>query len=221
MTSPRENDMVEQTVTIRDDHTTLGGFLEIPSVPTGIVLFAHGSGSGRFSPRNRFVARQLQQGGIATLLIDLLMTDEEEDRRKVFDIDLLSDRVLMASAWLREDSRTKALPLGYFGASTGAASALQAAAQASFGVSAIVSRGGRPDLAERYLPQVTAPTLLLVGSEDHSVIEMNQHAYRLLGGPKQLMIISGATHLFDEPGALEQVAEYALKWFRQHFARPA
>ena len=213
--------MVEQTVTIRDDHTTLGGFLEIPSVPTGIVLFAHGSGSGRFSPRNRFVARQLQQGGIATLLIDLLMTDEEEDRRKVFDIDLLSDRVLMASAWLREDSRTKALPLGYFGASTGAASALQAAAQASFGVSAIVSRGGRPDLAERYLPQVTAPTLLLVGSEDHSVIEMNQHAYQLLGGPKQLMIISGATHLFDEPGALEQVAEYALKWFRQHFARPA
>jgi len=124
MTSPRENDMVEQTVTIRDDHTTLGGFLEIPSVPTGIVLFAHGSGSGRFSPRNRFVARQLQQGGIATLLIDLLMTDEEEDRRKVFDIDLLSDRVLMASAWLREDSRTKALPLGYFGASTGAAYAL-------------------------------------------------------------------------------------------------
>jgi len=221
MTSPRENDMVEQTVTIRDDHTTLGGFLEIPSVPTGIVLFAHGSGSGRFSPRNRFVARQLQQGGIATLLIDLLMTDEEEDRRKVFDIDLLSDRVLMASAWLREDSRTKALPLGYFGASTGAASALQAAAQASFGVSAIVSRGGRPDLAERYLLQVTAPTLLLVGSEDHSVIEMNQHAYQLLGGPKQLMIISGATHLFDEPGTLEQVAEYALKWFRQHFARPA
>ncbi|HET9606435.1 MAG TPA: alpha/beta family hydrolase [Nitrospira sp.] len=213
--------MVEETVTIRDDHTALGGFLEIPSAPAGIVLFAHGSGSGRFSPRNRFVARQLQQGGIATLLIDLLMTDEEEDRRNAFDIDLLSDCVLMASAWLREDSRTKALPLGYFGASTGAASALQAAAQASFGVSAIVSRGGRPDLAERYLPQVTAPTLLLVGSEDHPVIEMNQHAYRLLSGPKQLMIIPGATHLFEEPGTLEQVAEYALKWFRQHFARPA
>lgn len=212
--------MVEETVTIRDDGTALGGFLEIPSTPTGIVLFAHGSGSSRFSPRNRFVARQLQRGGIATLLIDLLMT-EEEDRRNVFDIDLLSDRVLMASAWLREDSRTKALPLGYFGASTGAASALQAAAQASFGVGAIVSRGGRPDLAERYLPQVTAPTLLLVGSEDRPVIEMNQHAYRLLSGPKQLMIIPGATHLFEEPGTLEQVAEYALKWFRQHFARPA
>ena len=212
--------MVEETVTIRDDRTALGGFLEIPSAPAGIVLFAHGSGSSRFSPRNRFVARQLQRGGIATLLIDLLMT-EEEDRRNVFDIDLLSDRVLMASAWLREDSRTKALPLGYFGASTGAASALQAAAQASFGVGAIVSRGGRPDLAERYLPQVTAPTLLLVGSEDRPVIEMNQHAYRLLSGPKQLMIIPGATHLFEEPGTLEQVAEYALKWFRQHFARPA
>ena len=212
--------MVEQTVTIRDDHTTLGGFLEIPSVPTGIVLFAHGSGSGRFSPRNRFVARQLQQGGIATLLIDLLMTDEEEDRRKVFDIDLLSDRVLMASAWLREGSLTKELPLGHFGASTGAAAALQAAAQASFEVGAIVSRGGRPDLAERFLPQVIAPTLLLVGSEDHPVIELNQHAYPLLRGPKQLMIIPGATHLFEEPGTLEQVAEEALKWFRQHFAHP-
>jgi alpha-beta hydrolase superfamily lysophospholipase len=211
--------MIEQTVTIRDDRTTLVGFLEIPSTPAGIVLFSHGSGSGRFSPRNRFVARQLHQGGIATLLIDLLTT-EEEHRRNVFDIDLLSDRVLMASAWLREDSRTRALSLSYFGASTGAASALQAVAQASFGVSAIVSRGGRPDLAERYLPHVTVPTLLLVGGEDHPVIEMNQQAYRLLGGPKQLMIIPGATHLFEEPGTLEQVAEYALKWFRQHFARP-
>ena len=211
--------MIEQTVTIRDDRTTLVGFLEIPSTPAGIVLFSHGSGSGRFSPRNRFVARQLQQGGIATLLIDLLMT-EEEHRRNVFDIDLLSDRVLMASAWLREDSRTRALSLSYFGASTGAASALQAAAQASFDVCAIVSRGGRPDLAERYLPHVTVPTLLLVGGEDHPVIEMNQQAYRLLGGPKQLMIIPGATHLFEEPGTLEQVAEYALTWFRQHFARP-
>jgi alpha-beta hydrolase superfamily lysophospholipase len=220
ISSPWKNGMVEETVTIRDDRTTLVGFLEIPSTPAGIVLFSHGSGSGRFSPRNRFVARKLQQGGIATLLIDLLMTDEEEDRRNVFDIALLSDRVLMASAWLREDSRTRALPLSYFGASTGAASALQAAAQASFGVCAIVSRGGRPDLAERYLPHVTAPTLLLVGGEDHPVIEMNQQAYRLLGGPKQLMIIPGATHLFEEPGTLEQVSEYALKWFRQHFARP-
>ena len=212
--------MVEQTVTISHEHTVLGGFLEIPSVPAGIVLFAHGSGSGRFSPRNRFVARQLQQGGIATFLIDLLMTDEAEDRRNVFDIDLLSERVLMASAWLREDARSKALPLGYFGASTGAAAALRAAAHAPFRINAIVSRGGRPDLAERNLPQVTAPTLLLVGSEDLPVIEMNQHAYRFLGGPKQLMIIPGATHLFEEPGTLEHVAEYALKWFRQHFARP-
>src|SRR4026208_161475 len=154
--------MIEETVTIRDDRTTLVGFLEIPSTPAGIVLFSHGSGSGRFSPRNRFVARQLQQGGCARLLIVLLMT-EEEHRRNVFDIDLLSYRVLMASAWLREDSRTRALSLSYFGASTGAASALQAAAQASFGVCAIVSRGGRPDLAQRSLPPVTLPTLLLLG----------------------------------------------------------
>jgi len=213
--------MVEETVTIRKDHTALGGFLEIPSKPAGIVLLAHGSGSGRFSPRNRFVARHLQQGGIATLLIDLLMTHEAKDQRNVFDVDLLSDRVLMASAWLREGSLTKELPLGHFGASTGAAAALQAAAQAPFEVGAIVSRWGRPDLAERFLPQVIAPTLLLVGSEDHHVIEMNQHAFHLLGGPKQLMIIPGATLLFEEPGALEQVAEYALQWSRLHFAHLA
>jgi len=213
--------MVEETVTIRNDHTALDGFLEIPSKPAGIVLFAHGSGSGRFSPRNRFVARHLQQGGIATLLIDLLMTHEAKDQRNVFDVDLLSDRVLTASAWLREGSLTKELPLGHFGASTGAAAALQAAAQAPFEVGAIVSRWGRPDLAERFLPQVIAPTLLLVGSEDHHVIEMNQHAFHLLGGPKQLMIIPGATLLFEEPGSLEQVAEYALQWSRLHFAHLA
>jgi len=213
--------MVEETVTIRNDHTALDGFLEIPSKPAGIVLFAHGSGSGRFSPRNRFVARHLQQGGIATLLIDLLMTHEAKDQRNVFDVDLLSDRVLMASAWLREGSLTKELPLGHFGASKGAAAALQAAAQASFEVGAIVSRGGRHDLAERFLPQVIAPTMLLVGSEDPPVIEMNQHAFHLLGGPKQLMIIPGATLLFEEPGALEQVAEYALQWSRLHFAHLA
>jgi putative phosphoribosyl transferase len=213
--------MVEQTVTITHETLVLGGFLGIPSAAAGIVLFAHGSGSGRFSPRNRFVAEQLQQGGIATLLIDLLTTDEAEDRRNVFDIDFWADRVLMASAWLRRDPRTKPLPLGYFGASTGAAAALQAAARAAFPVGAIVSRGGRPDLAEVYLPQVTAPTLLLVGGEDHPVIEMNQQAHRLLRCPKKLTIIPGATHLFEEPGALEQVAERALKWFRQHLAQPA
>jgi putative phosphoribosyl transferase len=164
------------------------------------------------------VAHHLQQGGIATLLIDLLLTVEAEDRRNVFDIDLLADRVLMASVWLREGARTKQLPIGYFGASTGAGAALQAAARAPFPVGAIVSRGGRPDLAEPYLPQVTAPTLLLIGGYDEPVIEMNQAAYRLLRCPKQLTIIPGATHLFEEPGTLEQVAEQALRWFQQHFA---
>ncbi|HKT35349.1 MAG TPA: alpha/beta family hydrolase [Nitrospira sp.] len=208
----------EQSVTIRSEGLSLSGFLGIPAKSKGIVVFAHGSGSGRFSPRNRFVAQQLQQGGIATLLIDLLMTEEEEDRRNVFDIDLLADRVLLASAWLRKDSRTAELTLGYFGASTGAGAALQAAARAPFAVGAIVSRGGRPDLAERYLPQVTAPTLLLVGGEDGPVIEMNRQAYRLLRCHKQLSIIPGATHLFEEPGTLEQVAEQALRWFQQHLS---
>ena len=211
----------EQPVTIRSEAISLSGLLGIPSKPKGIVLFAHGSGSGRFSPRNRFVAHHLQQNAVATLLLDLLVTDEEEDRRKVFDIDLLADRVLMASTWLCEDSRTKELPLGYFGASTGAGAALQAAARAPFRISAIVSRGGRPDLAERYLPQVTAPTLLLVGGEDHPVIEMNQRAYRLLRCPKRLTIIPSATHLFEEPGTLEEVTQQALQWLQEHFTHGA
>ena len=211
----------EQTVTIAAHGIALSGVLGIPRNGKGIVLFAHGSGSGRLSPRNRFVAHHLQQGGIATLLLDLLMAEEEEDRRNVFDIDLLAARVLMASAWLRDNGSTKHLPLGYFGASTGAGAALQAAARADFPIGAIVSRGGRPDLAERYLAQVSAPTLLLVGGEDQAVIEMNQQAYRLLRCPKQLTIIAGATHLFEEPGTLEQVAEQALQWFARHFSEPA
>jgi putative phosphoribosyl transferase len=211
----------EQPVAVSGEDISLSGFLEVPAQSKGIVLFAHGSGSGRFSPRNRFVAQHLQQGGIGTLLIDLLTGEEEEDRRNVFDIGLLADRVLMASAWLRENARTKHLPLGYFGASTGAGAALQAAARASFRIGAIVSRGGRPDLAERFLPDVTAPTLLLVGGEDQPVIEMNRHAYRLLRCSKQLTIIPGATHLFEEPGTLEQVAEQALKWFQQHLVHSA
>ena len=211
----------ERSVTIRSEALALSGSLAVPAEAKRIVLFAHGSGSGRFSPRNRFVAQHLQHGGIATLLIDLLTRDEEDERRNVFDIDLLGDRILAASAWLRNDSSTRELPLGYFGASTGAAAALQAAARASFSVGAIVSRGGRPDLAERYLPDVTAPTLLLVGGEDYPVIEMNQHAYRLLRCPKHLAIIPGATHLFEEPGTLERVTHQALAWFQQHLVEPA
>ena len=211
----------EQAVIVTGEGIALSGFLAIPPKGKGIVLFAHGSGSGRFSPRNRFEAQQLQHGRIATLLIDLLTTEEEEDRRNVFDIDLLADRVLMVSAWLRQNAARSLLSLGYFGASTGAAAALQAAARASFPVGAVVSRGGRPDLAEQYLPQVSAPTLLLVGGEDQPVIEINQDAYRLLRCPKQFTIIPGATHLFEEPGTLEQVAEQALQWFSKHLAGPA
>lgn len=206
-----------QEVTIRSGRVKLEGHLGIPLSPLGIVLFAHGSGSGRFSPRNNFVARHLQQGKVATLLLDLLTPDEAEDRRKVFDIDLLADRLLSAKAWIEQDDRTKGLGIGYFGASTGAGAALQAAARDPSLIRAVVSRGGRPDLAEPYLPAVTAPTLLIVGGDDEPVIEMNRAAYRLLSCPKRLVIVPGATHLFEEPGTLEQVAEHALAWFQQHF----
>lgn len=206
-----------QEVAIRSGRVKLEGHLGIPVSPLGMVVFAHGSGSGRFSPRNNFVARSLQQGRVATLLIDLLSPDEAEDRRKVFDIDLLADRVLLAKAWLEQDDRMKGLGIGYFGASTGAGAALQAAARDPSSIQAIVSRGGRPDLAEAFLPSVTAPTMLVVGGDDEPVIEMNRAAYRLLSCPKCLVIVPGATHLFEEPGTLEQVAEHALTWFQQYF----
>ena len=205
-----------QEIAIRSGRVRLEGHLGIPLSPLGMVVFAHGSGSGRFSPRNNFVARSLQQGRVATLLIDLLTPDEAEDRRKVFDIDLLADRVLLAKAWLEQDDRTKGLGIGYFGASTGAGAALQAAARNPSSIQAVVSRGGRPDLAENYLPSVTAPTMLIVGGNDEPVIEMNRAAYRRLACPKRLVIVPGATHLFEEPGTLEQVAEHALIWFQQH-----
>jgi putative phosphoribosyl transferase len=185
-----------------------------------MVVFAHGSGSGRFSPRNNFVARSLQQEKVATLLLDLLTPDEAEDRRKVFDIDLLADRMLWVKAWLEQETGTKDLGIGYFGASTGAGAALQAAARDPSSIRAIVSRGGRPDLAESYLPSVTTPTLLIVGGDDEPVIEMNRAAYRLLSCPKRLVIVPGASHLFEEPGTLEAVAEHALAWF-QHYFHPA
>ena len=205
-----------QDVTIRSVRVRLDGHLGVPLSPLGMVVFAHGSGSGRFSPRNNFVARYLQHGRVATLLIDLLTPDEAEDRRKVFDIDLLADRVLVAKAWLEQDARTKGLGMGYFGASTGAGAALQAAARDPSSIQAVVSRGGRPDLAEAYLPSVTAPTMLIIGGDDEPVIEMNRAAYRLLSCPKRLVIVPGASHLFEEPGTLEQVAEHALAWFQQH-----
>jgi putative phosphoribosyl transferase len=209
--------MNETAVRLTQGSLSLDAVFGPPEQALGIVIFAHGSGSGRFSPRNNFVARHLQQGKVATLLIDLLTLDEAEDHRKVFDIDLLADRVLLAKAWLEQDDRTKGLSIGYFGASTGAGAALQAAARDPSSIRAIVSRGGRPDLAEPYLLSITAPTLLIIGGEDSPVIEMNRAAYRVLSCPKRLVIVPGATHLFEEPGTLEQVAEHALAWFQQHF----
>jgi putative phosphoribosyl transferase len=206
----------EHSIRIKEGRITLDGILGLPADPRGVVVFAHGSGSGRLSPRNNFVANHLQQAGLATLLLDLLTEEEADERRKVFDIDLLADRLLMAKNWVETEPRTKDLPIGYFGASTGAGAALQAAAREPAYVKAIVSRGGRPDLADPYLPSVTAPTLLIVGGHDEPVIEMNQAAYDLLACEKKLVIVPGATHLFEEPGTLEQVAEHAGKWFQQY-----
>jgi len=209
----------EVNVSLSRANLSLEGILGIPAQAAGVVLFAHGSGSGRLSPRNTFVAHHLQKGGFATLLMDLLTPDEADDRRKVFDIDLLADRLLMAKAWLEKDSSTRGLAIAYFGASTGAGAALQAAARDASSIEAVVSRGGRPDLAEPYLAKVTAPTLLIVGGDDEPVISMNRSAYRLLTCPKKLVIVQGATHLFEEPGTLEQVAEHALNWFQQYVSR--
>ena len=206
----------EHGIRIKEGRITLDGILGLPADPCGVVVFAHGSGSGRLSPRNNFVANHLQQARIATLLLDLLTEEESDDRRKVFDIDLLADRLLLAKSWVETEQRTRGLSSGYFGASTGAGAALQAAAREPANIKAIVSRGGRPDLAEPYLPSVTAPTLLIVGGHDEPVIEMNQTAYDFLTCEKKLIIIPGATHLFEEPGTLEQVAEQAGKWLRQY-----
>jgi putative phosphoribosyl transferase len=192
------------------------GTLALPRGTGATILFAHGSGSGRFSPRNQFVARALQDAGLGTLLIDLLEEDEAEDRCKVFDIELLADRLQAAALWLSGDAETRGLRLGYFGASTGAAAALIAAAERPDLAGAIVSRGGRPDLARDHLPHVTAPTLLIVGSRDLDVLALNRQALALLRCPRELAVISGATHLFPEPGALEDVGLLAMRWFLQH-----
>jgi putative phosphoribosyl transferase len=184
-----------------------------------MVAFAHGSGSGRFSSRNQFVAQVLEDAGLVTLLIDLLEENEAQDRRKVFDIALLAERLAAAADWLNEDRETRGLRLGYFGASTGAGAALLAAATRPEGIDAVVSRGGRPDLAAHVLPRVVAPTLLLVGSRDEDVLELNRQALALLRCPKELIVITGATHLFAEPGTLEEVARLAREWFLEQLAR--
>ncbi len=199
----------------------LEAIFALPVQAKGVVAFAHGSGSGRLSPRNNFVAQVLQEAGIATLLADLLEKDEALDRRNVFDIDLLADRLLANARWLRQLPEARGMPLGYFGASTGAAAALQAAAAESDEVAAVVSRGGRPDLAVEYLHLVQSPTLLIVGGEDRSVIPLNELAYKKLLCPKEMVIVPGATHLFEEPGTLGKVAELARDWFLKYLSSSA
>ena len=198
----------------------LEGLLGVPTAAKGVVLFAHGSGSGRLSPRNSFVAQALRESNLATLLFDLLTLDEARDRRNVFDIELLARRLSMAAAWVGHDAATADLPVGYFGASTGAAAALVAEAAHEGPVAAIVSRGGRPDLAGPVLPGVNAPTLLIVGGDDVQVLALNRAALAELRCEKQLVIVPGATHLFEEPGTLEAVVEHARGWFLAHFEEP-
>ncbi|TMS00610.1 alpha/beta family hydrolase [Nonomuraea basaltis] len=207
----------EEEVRVPAGAADLPGTLVLPDGADAIVVFAHGSGSGRRSPRNRYVAGVLNQAGLGTLLFDLLTGAEGADRRNVFDIELLAERLRQATAWLRE--RAPAARIGYFGASTGAAAALWAAAGRESGVAAVVSRGGRPDLAGPHLAAVTAPTLLIVGQHDEAVLELNRSAQQRLGGESQLEIVPGATHLFEEPGALERVAELASDWFARHLLR--
>ncbi len=198
---------------------TLEGSLAIPDGARGVAVFAHGTGSSRHSPRNRYVAATLDEAGVATLLIDLLTEDEETEDRFTghlrFNIPLLAGRVVGATSWASKDERTRDLRIGYFGASTGAAAALVAAAGRD-DIGAIVSRGGRPDLAGDVLPEVKAPTLLIVGGSDTAVIELNEAAQRLLRCENEMKIIPGAGHLFEEPGTLEQVAESAAEWFARH-----
>jgi putative phosphoribosyl transferase len=194
--------------------------LAIPRDAAGIVIFAHGSGSGRHSPRNRFVARELQEANLATLLLDLLNEAEERDRANVFDMDLLAARLKRATQWVHDLPRTGRLPVGYFGASTGAGAALLAAADPATRIAAIVSRGGRADLAGPALARVRAPTLLIVGGLDAPVLRLNEEAYEQLGGEKDLQVVAGASHVFEEPGKLEEVAQLAADWFKQHLRAP-
>jgi putative phosphoribosyl transferase len=198
------------------DHAALPGTLTVPDAPAGVVAFAHGSGSSRHSPRNRAVADLLVDAGFATLLFDLLDPAEAEDRANVFDIALLARRVVDAAAWLDTEPDTRGLPLGLFGASTGAAAALVAAADLGDRVGAVVSRGGRPDLAGGRLAAVHAPTLLVVGGDDHTVLELNRRARERLAGPTELIVVPHAGHLFEEAGALEEVAAAARAWLATH-----
>lgn len=203
-------------VKILADSVKLEGILTIPEEALSLVIFAHGSGSSRLSPRNRYVAEVLQKSGMGTLLFDLLTSEEDEIYENRFDIPLLTERLKAATAWTRGQAETSRLKIGYFGASTGTAVALVAAADFGEEIKAIVSRGGRPDLAMKALEKVLAPTLLIVGGEDHVVIELNKMAYEIIKSEKQLKIIPGATHLFEEPGALEAASRVATEWFKKY-----
>jgi dienelactone hydrolase len=207
---------------IQDGHAVLSGTLIIPDNAIALVLFAHGSGSSRHSPRNQFVARTLNQAGLATLLFDLLTQEEEatdmHTREHRFNIGLLAERLVHATKWAKQQEETRDLPIGYFGSSTGGAAALVAAAELLQDVGAVVSRGGRPDLAGDALPKVEAPTLLIVGGNDDVVIELNEMARDQMHCEVKLEIVPGATHLFEEPGALEKVAKLASDWFVNHIA---
>jgi pimeloyl-ACP methyl ester carboxylesterase len=213
------HEIEESAVLVGLEEAALPGDLTVPAEAIGAVLFAHGSGSSRRSTRNRDVARQLVQRGCATLLFDLLSEDEAEDRGNVFDIELLAGRMRAATEWLLGRPRTRDLPIGYFGASTGAAAALVAAAGLGDRIAAVVSRGGRPDLAGDALPRVVSPTLLIVGSFDEAVLELNRAAQRRLRCENRLVVVEGATHLFEEPGKLEEVARRAGEWFEAKLRR--
>ena len=218
------SEAVERAVRIPAGTVTLDGDLRVPAGASGVVLFAHGSGSSRHSPRNQRVASVLRASGLGTLLMDLLTREEEAAEARTghlrFDIGLLADRLVAATDWLSDQEATAGKPVGYFGASTGAGAALVAAARRPQLVHAIVSRGGRPDLANNALPRVAAPTLLIVGGEDHPVIRMNEEALARIRAEKRLEIVPGASHLFEEPGALDAVSGLAAKWFGR-FLGPA
>lgn len=206
----------DEDVQIAVGGATVAGHLRIPGRRAGIVVFAHGSGSSRHSPRNRYVAEVLNEAGLGTLLLDLLTPDEERDRANVFDIELLARRLVEVTAWLSGRPDTASLPIGYFGASTGAGAALAAAADPRITVTAVVCRGGRPDLAGAKLGRVRAPTLLIVGGCDEVVLELNRQAQAVMTADCKLVLVPGATHLFEEPGALEQVAVLARDWFTDY-----
>jgi predicted alpha/beta-hydrolase family hydrolase len=216
--------MIEELVHIKADTAMLEGTLSLPENTGAVVIFAHGSGSSRHSKRNQFVANVLREAGIGTLLFDLLTEDEDTVYENRFDIPLITKRLIASTRWLKERSQaerfgTEKLKVGYFGASTGAAAAIGAAAELVAEIGAVVSRGGRPDLAMKALGRLQAPTLLIVGGRDESVLELNRQAYELINAEKELSIVPGATHLFEEPGTLEEVARLAAGWFGRHLIK--